>query len=80
MTIDEIKTELINKVVKLEGTHNVFQQGERHQCELVLLMISKLHQPTVISAVCNECQGSGWEIQFVKPCRKCKGKGKQTDL
>lgn len=54
MTIKQIETELLSKIVKLEGTHNVFQQGEIKQCRLVLDMLSKLHQPTVISAVC-EC-------------------------
>lgn len=25
---------------------------------------------------CPDCYGSSWEIQFVKPCKKCKGTGK----
>jgi DnaJ-class molecular chaperone len=30
---------------------------------------------------CGDCWGSGWEIQFVKPCSKCKGTGKkQKDI
>ncbi len=33
----------------------------------------------VSGSVCNDCWGSSWEIQFVKPCSKCKGTGKQTD-
>lgn len=28
-----------------------------------------------IQQTCNECWGSGWEIQFVQPCKKCNGTG-----
>lgn len=24
---------------------------------------------------CPDCWGSGWEIQFIKPCRRCNGSG-----
>jgi len=29
---------------------------------------------------CLECWGSGWEIQFLTPCKKCNGTGKSDRL
>lgn len=56
MTIEDIKMELMNKVIKLNGTHNIFQQGEKHQCELVLIMISKLNNNNITKVrFCTEC-------------------------
>lgn len=28
--------------------------------------------------LCNSCWGSGWETQFITPCRDCNGTGKET--
>lgn len=25
--------------------------------------------------ICKECEGSGWEVQFIDPCKKCGGTG-----
>ena len=70
MTIKQIETELLSKIVKLEGTHNVFQQGEIKQCRLVLDMLSKLHQPAVIKSVCdNEWHESN--MQHFGECHAC---------
>jgi hypothetical protein len=42
-------------------------------------ILSKLHQPTVISSVCIACSGSGKLL--ISDCDWCKGTGKkQTDL
>ena len=37
---------------------------------------NNLVQADVIKSVCGDCWGSGWETQFVQPCRKCNGTGK----
>lgn len=81
MDIEQIKIELLNKVERLNGTHNIFQQGEKHQCELVLLMISKLHQPAVMKSVCPNCKSDDWD-SVGKNCRcnKCNKRWEQTVL
>lgn len=44
--------------------------------------LSKLHQPTVISAVCDKCLGRGSHVIYDTciECKKCNGNGTQTDL
>lgn len=38
--------------------------------------VSKRIEPKGGGSVCGECWGSGWEQQFVQPCKKCNGTGK----
>lgn len=47
-------------------------KGIRNECEnkTVDILNSK-----IVRTPCGDCWGSGWEIQFVKPCEKCNGTG-----
>ena len=40
---------------------------------------SCLNNPiTTPKDACDDCWGSGWGIQFIKPCTTCKGTGKKS--
>ena len=30
---------------------------------------------TIETSICGTCWGTGWETQFIKPCKTCKGEG-----
>lgn len=53
MTLEEIKKLLENKLNRIENCETQFHIGQKQQIADVLLMLSKLHQPAVISSLPN---------------------------
>ena len=53
MTIEEIKNLLENKLNRIEKCETQFFIGQKQQISDVLLLLSKLHQPTVSGSVCD---------------------------